>query len=173
MRLLIYIVVFITIGCDKYSADPLTLSKKDFVPSVKNLFLKTDGYFIEIDSAKGSSIVFFIYKNGLFVDFGGVDKGSSEEIERAISIIDSLQNYKKRKYGWGLFEAETEDIIIEKWLSGNGGPYPVEQFKGKILNDTTISIPFSYWPLDGSEKSRTFRFQKFSPKPDSTNMFIK
>jgi hypothetical protein len=170
MRSLISICLLLITGCDKYAADPLTLIKTDFVPNLNNSFLKTDGYYLEDDK---NGIVFFLYNNGVFLDWGGVTATTIIERESKIRVIDSLQYHKKTKYGWGLFEAKTKDITIEKWLSGNGGPYPVEKYKGKIVNDTTISIPFSYWPLNGSEKNRTFRFKKFSPKPDSTNMFIK
>jgi hypothetical protein len=169
MKLFNWLLIILLSGCSG-DADPLTLTKKAFEANSKNLFLKTDGYYVEDDK---DGVVFFLYKNGVFLDWGGVTASTNLERDSKIRLIDSLQYHKNTQYSWGLFEAETEDITIEKWLSGNGGPYPVEQFKGKILNDTTISIPFSYWPLDGSEKPRTFRFQKFSPKPDSTNMFIK
>ena len=65
--------------------------------------------------------------------------------------------------------------MFEKWYPNSPGQPKVYIREGKILNDTTFHITASYRP-DGSErreKDEIYHFKQFSPKPDSTNNFVK
>ena len=82
----------------------------------------------------------------------------------------------QKKHDWGTFQINKDSIVFERW-------YPAEVSKsyyrsGKILNDTTFVITESYRLRNGKkkewrEKNEVYHFKAFSPKPDSTNRFIK
>jgi hypothetical protein len=59
--------------------------------------------------------------------------------------------------------------------SGSDCGWQVYVKEGFILNDTTLQITRMY-RVDGSDEhilNYTYHFRQFSPKPDSTNNFIK
>jgi hypothetical protein len=177
-------------NCEKDSI--LSLNRQDFL----NNNLRTDGYFYffsdrVIDTKIGEKYfeVFFIFKNGIYVKFlyGGYNQ--SIDIKNRISKLDNdvkLSNRFKQgidyKLDWGIFKTSGSEIEIERWATSSGaGAYPTEFFKGEIKNDTTIHFHtrIAADPLVVNAKKKTFsidetyNFRQFSPKPDSTNKFIK
>ncbi len=101
---------------------------------------------------------------------------TTEEMEEYINIEFILNHrYTNNKSSWGLFIINDQIIQIERY-------YPTDHLRksayineGKILNDTTCHFTVSY-RSDGSERrdeDEIFHFKQFSPKPDSTNSFIK
>lgn len=136
---------------------------------------KLDGYYYSLEN---EGQLFFLYSDGVFIDFSCKilqfdNEELSERRDSTINYYASLGNYKNTQYGWGVWKVEDDNLIIEKWLSGSGGAYPVGRYVGNVINDTTINIAFTYQlPPNGKEKMGKFRFRQFCPKPDSTNAFI-
>ena len=74
-------------------------------------------------------------------------------------------------YG-GYSKIEGNTIVFEGWAHDHDGKYATFKQYGTILNYTTFHI---YKDVFKEEKAldNTFHFKQFSPKPDSTNSFIK
>jgi len=111
--------------------------------------------------------VFFLYSNGVIINTGGYRINEDEEKFRK-NIINgyNISVTKKYQYNYGLFQINDSIIKVEKWVTGNGG-IPKSIFKqGKIINDTTFYLMYK-------KKKEIYHFKQFSPKPDSTNRFIK
>ena len=156
------ILVVIGIFCCKV-AEPLTLQRMDY--SLNNL--KTQGYFY----SKGDHFhCFFLYKNGI-VYFYSTSAANFLELENKISNQEIIKIDQKLQYVWGVFKINNDEIMIERWLPGVGGPYPTQLLKGQILNDTTIAISGLRGRKYASEID-TFKFRFLEQKPDSTNAFI-
>lgn len=142
--------------------------------------LRINGYFYS-ESKNNSESVFFLYENGIFLDWGGVSNSlrlnlfSINEIrDSTIHHFSNLGYHKNLQYGWGVWKIENNQIVVESWLTGVGGAYPVGRYVGDIINDSIIMIAFTYQlPPVGTEKKERFMFREFNPKPDSTNQFIK
>lgn len=82
---------------------------------------------------------------------------------------------RKFKDYWGIFNIKNDSIVFERWYPSSGGPFPAYLRSGKILNDTTFVITKSFRSKIGNEEQQlneTYHFRKFSPKPDSTNIFV-
>lgn len=133
-----------------------------------------DGYYYHEWGDPANRSIFFFYQNGIIY-------------RNTFFEIDSTDNYEKKiryKYSddnfiWkgGVFSI-SNDIIKYEFL------YCAETCKayideGKILNDTTFVITESYRLRKNGTKKKvrkkeeTYHFKQFSPKPDSTNSFIK
>ena len=113
---------------------------------------------------------FFLYKNGVY------HLGCGDPAERTIPDKFACSTWpnmvaasKKNRYHWSIYTVSNDSIYIEKWELVGDCTYDVFGYNGKIINDSTLFIPTN---RDGT-KPDTFRFAKFSPKPDSTNSFIK
>jgi hypothetical protein len=68
--------------------------------------------------------------------------------------------------------AGTDTIRFERWYPGDI-PYRTTISEGKIINDSTFIITRSYKGKHERERNEVYKFRAFSPKPDSTNRFIK
>lgn len=179
MKIFIYAFIFFLYGC--ISFEPLTQIKKNFIGSN----LKLNGYYYSFDYKKIKA--FTLFKNGVFYNnfFDGIDSYYNEN-------LDSLDTkYLKHflfdikyplQYQWGLFNINNSEISIERWVTASGGgAYPTQMLKGTIKNDTTIYFhtlvgahPINVGKMKKIIKiDETYHFRKFSPKPDSTNNFIK
>ena len=178
MKILLLFIFFsiLNISCFK-QAENLTLSKREYYGS-----LKMNGYyFTSWENKGGNDVAFFLYKNGLMFDFGGVGYDLNMNLltkdqvrDSSIRYIMNLYPNRSLQYDWGLFNIDSNQIVAEKWLTNPGGSYRVGQYVGEIVNDSTLLLPMTYtYPPEGNEPKRIFRFRQFLPKPDSTNNFIK
>ena len=84
-----------------------------------------------------------------------------------------LAKMKREPLYIGVFQIMYPDIQFESWQFRS---WTVSSF-GVIVNDTTFIIN-KHWTNFRSYKTLseypvTYRFQQFSPKPDSTNYFVK
>ncbi len=148
--------------------------------------LKTDGYYYLITKDNKYN-AFFLYKNGIY--HGGnwlnpinFNIKNLSELDSKIYPIFSAEEKYPSQYHWGVFTTNYLNIEIERWVtSSGGGAYPTQILKGEILNDSTIHFhtKLEAEPLVANRKKKTFKidetyhFRQFSPKPDSTNKFIK
>jgi len=146
--------------------------------------LHIDGYYYQIMDepslmdgilyGEGSiGMCYFFYENGIVLYLGG--RGNSlEGMDEYVIRAMGSQNYKNIKFLWGVFVAEDSIIKIDSWFPGPK-PYKAYVMEGIVLNDTTFQITKSY-RSNGSElreKDEIYYFREFSPKPDSTNKYIK
>ena len=84
---------------------------------------------------------------------------------------------KNIKFFWGVFNIKNNQILYERWCPSEP-PYRTYVREGNIINDTTFVITKLYRMVNGkkteeSELNEVYHFKQFSPKPDSTNKFIK
>ena len=169
--LLSFIVLSIN-SCKSYRYDKFTLSKQNYTGKQ----LKTGGYYYF--KARGKYYrSYFFYNNGVLLECGGGDFTYDEFIKYENNFNrEDWDNYNKiYRYKWGLFKVVNDSIFIEKPEPSSGGMSPVYLNSGVILNDTTFILTKAVRKRTNRviEKNQTYHFKKFSPKPDSTNSFIK
>ncbi|MCK9451808.1 MAG: hypothetical protein M0Q90_08970 [Bacteroidales bacterium] len=159
-------------SCEKLMKDDeLVLQKQNYTGNQ----LRLDGYYYEEFEEKYYSIYFFYEDGTLLYGDGGFTKKEFIEHEKEFTKDVWLNGVKSYKAYWGLFMIENDSIVFERWYPSSGGPFPAHRRSGKILNDTTFLITKSI-RSNGKEEQKLneiYHFKKFSPKPDSTNVFIK
>ncbi len=101
----------------------------------------------------------------------------SELVEREAMFADGsyYDLIKDSKTRWGVFIIEGAIIKIESWTPSEIKLAYV--YEGIILNDTTFHIKESYRIRKGNKtdvriKDVIYHYKQFSPKPDSTNVFV-
>ncbi len=131
--------------------------------------IRTDGCYYRVMSPDSTNAVYmFFYRNGVllsFVDYKDIN--SSDEFE-------NLRSVKNWKTNWKIFNINDSLITTQGWGDPWGHRRPLVTGYAKIINDTTI-----LWYKQENTRTGTYEynnvvyFRKFSPKPDSTNVFIK
>jgi hypothetical protein len=172
------ILLTILYGCDKDFMGKL-FGKNEELSFVRTNYngneLRTDGYYYCRQSGNGtfSFDIQFFYKDGVFLS----EKFTSDykdlsAIENEIKSVRFKQFIKKRQNVWGLFSINFTEIYYEKLYFG---PFQAYIDSGKIINDSTFVIlkRKSSYHTDETTMQDTFQLKQFSPKPDSTNNFIK
>ena len=164
---LIFIALLVTgLGaCDFITGnDELSLDRRPYLGNE----LRMDGYYYDSGpTSEGERyIAYFFYRDGV-VRYGGSSVGR-DELERKVHL------YGDRRYDWGVFHIDGDQIEFEKWYPGDGPYSPAYVRSGHILNDTTFTITSSRRSNgeDADQKNEVFHFRAFSPKPDSSNVFI-
>lgn len=159
--------------------DKLSLEKEDFNGNQ----LRLDGFYYSItkDSNYPKSILYNFYS---FYQNGVVRYiGSAEDFNRykRKDVRNSLQT---ENYDWGVYQIKGDSIMFEQWVAGEVSK--VVLFTGNILNDSTFVINEKYWSKErkkvkeirlknkkSNQKEEIYHFIPYSPKPDSTNSFVK
>ena len=168
---LILLVALSMVSCTKWFKDEeFTLSKQSYTGNE----LRTDGYYYEIEDGKIWSTYFF-YRNGI-LHYGIASDTLDNDLDKYDTWFASdyySEHPRKKRRRWGLFEINGDSIVFERWGILEGGD-PVLRFSGRILNDTTFIIIRCENPYSGEacKINDLYHFRFFSPKPDSTNMFI-
>lgn len=168
-------VVFSSNSCEKeiLADDELTLSKTPFTANQ----LRIDGYYYLIDvQSHNITATYFFYKDGTVLHGGGWPyENQFEGLESNFGSESWQVKIKENKLKWGVFQAEGDEISFERWYPSSGGPTPAYIRSGEIQNDTTFIITKSIRSKTGEEKklNEVYHFREFSPKPDSTNNFVK
>jgi hypothetical protein len=162
-----------------YSCEKLIVYK-DFIlkktPYTGNE-LRMDGYYYTYFDCGGNNCIAAIcfYRNGILLDMGGGALSLEERDEEIKQFMERDLNSNYERLRWGLFVVDNQIIKFELY-------YPQEYFtrwtgimEGVILNDTTFRITSFYDPSNDEIRTHneTYHFRQFSPKPDSTNNFIK
>jgi hypothetical protein len=151
--------------------EPLTFERKDNVTGK----LKLNGFYIRRDSVNGNvqSSIYVLYQDGKLLYVGTFDENEFDTKYLTDAVI--LEKVRSTLPSWGLYEISRDTISFEKWHYTGGAPKITYVRRGSILNDSTFIINQVARP-DGSERTdvkETYHFNKFHPKPDSTNDFIK
>jgi hypothetical protein len=173
-------VILITLFCLKFSScfifkdTPLTLEKKKF----ESNSIKTDGYYFSLATKRDWDFrrIYFFYKNGITWYGGSFDASTPlDKRESKFKSIEYNKAMKNDKTGWGVFHIDNDKIQFETWEPSSGGPLKTVIRSGQIINDTSFVITNLYggYTKRNYPKNDTFYFHAFSPKPDSTNAFIK
>jgi hypothetical protein len=146
--------------------EELLLSK---IPYLGNE-LKIDGYYYKQSSAHFR--IFFFYMDGIMTDYVDLSSTDLQQVDDKIPFI--YEEIKDDKLRWGVFVINGDIIQYSGWGTSVGGGLPAGKCIGTIENDTTFCITKSI-NSDGREFERNdvYHFRQFSPKPDSTNNFIK
>jgi hypothetical protein len=165
--IVLIILLLNVLSCEKIneSDDVLTLQKQNYFGSD---LLLNGIYFTVKENFEGSYYQrYALYRNGIIRDLGAAIEIDSPDILTGNSKAD-----------WGVFQIYSNEIKFEKWYPSSGGPLKAYIRAGNILNDTTFVITESYRMHKGKKteekvRNETYHFRQFSPKPDSTNSFIK
>jgi hypothetical protein len=171
-------IVSALLGCEKpadlrKNDDTLAIGKRPYTGKQ----LKIDGYYYSI--YRGAiNVVYVFFQNGVIQTFGVSDYGMDfSKVERDFTDPQVMATMQNNKYWWGDFAIDTNSIKIEHWQPSNGA-FPVYTNEGTILNDTTFTLTTLYRLVNGQQKYVTaineiYYFKKYSPKPDSTNNFVR
>lgn len=120
---------------------------------------------------------FFLYENSVLIYGGGIENYHKKSVSFSEFVKRNRDTAFKQKIksSWGIYMIDENRIEFEKWEPSSGGPMKTVIRRGHILNDTTFVITERFNHYDGKtyHVQDTFRFREFSPKPDSTNRFIK
>ena len=148
-----------------FSDEKLTIQRKDYSGDE----LKTGGYYTNNYYDYGT----FLYRNGIVMKIPGKENNYAEDRFLDEDLIKHVKRYKDY---WAVFEINNDNIIIQGWGPGDGSltnGLPVITQYGKILNDTTFVLTKHEKGGKTTDINHVYSFHEFSPKPDSTNHFIK
>ena len=157
--------IFLTMICVFYSCVS-DLSEEEFTmirtPYDGNK-IRFDGFYLVHwkDYPTCENLTF--YRNGVVLSFNY--DSSINNIYNNNQFIESIRTNKR---SWGIYKIINDTVFIQqKTLNEENTRWVVINFRRKIVNDTTLTAKGS----DGGLLN--YQFYKFSPKPDSTNVFIK
>lgn len=174
VRLALISLVIICYSCSSPVDDNLSSTRTDYTGNQ----LRLDGYYYYEYHAGNEDImrVYFLYHNGVILKANTFDKSELGMNEEQFITAEFNARIKTNKYGWGLFLIDNNTIQFEHWyVPYQEGSYPAGVKIGEIINDTTFHISRGM-RANGTEKAvfdETYHFKRFSPKPDSTNKFVK
>lgn len=170
------LILLILIGCkDIFQDEKYTLIRTSYLDNQ----LRINGYYYvsvnETDSINGQYFnVIFLYKNGIAIFAGG---GKREEMEEMIKKKEFYNYIEKVPSAWGIFNIENDSIKIERPKSYGWFDSYMFTLIGSIQDDSTIYIVKDVSSTGNGGKPRIinqiYHFREFTPKPDSTNVFIK
>ena len=163
-------VLIIMGSCNKWENEKMTLVRQPYNSNE----LRLDGYYYDMEDGKICSTYFF-YRNGI-LHYGIASDTLDNDLVKYDAWFASeyySEHLRSGRRRWGVFEIHDDSIVFERWGILEGGD-PVLRFSGRILNDTTFIITKCENPHSGDvcQEQDLFHFRQFSPKPDSTNMFI-
>jgi len=158
-------------SCEKERA-ALSMSKTPYTGNE----LRIDGYYYSgITPADDIGIAVF-YRDGVCIHMYTRPKGQDtlDFIQNDILLDNDLMSRLwSTPTNIGVFHINASSIEFETWEAGRD----IITFSnfGTILNDSTFVITREVNNDAGESTSLnlTYHFQEFSPKPDSTNSFIK
>lgn len=139
--------------------------------------LRVDGYYyFDYENIESYRTIYFLFANGVILYGSTFPLSELQKQENAYTEPGWQFPNQRPKYYWGLFEIEGDNIRFERWYPSEP-PLKAYVRAGKILDDTTFVITESYRMQGGRkteirEENQVYHFKPFSPKPDSTNVFI-
>lgn len=173
---ILFLFVIIQFSCVRMLPDEeLTMTR---IPYTGKEF-RIDGYYVGTTNYSGKyqknyTHFMFFYSNG--VVFSSYSYDINEKIPDINEIIADMERYRNSKDLWEVFQLENNVIHTQGWT--NSGSmccdrlYSLINSYFKIINDSTILFEKSTGYIIGNY-NEYYHFKPFSPKPDSTNVFIK
>ena len=164
---LFFLILFLFLSCEK--DELLRNTRADYFGDN----VRIDGFYYYYFQGKIHEVL-FLYRNGVYfkVVGDGKERTKPEEVKTLLTEVH-LKWLKTNKDCWGIFIIESNNILLETWSITHGVHYSLIQ-AGQILNDTTFVITKSHYsPEKPTSTNHTYYFYPYSPKPDSTNTFIK
>ena len=166
-------------SCKKlFEDEELSMERVDYTGTE----LRTDGYYYyryqyydsREDSLYDCFLPWILYRNGVYFYGSVYDYSEMEEVEKKFEDGSFYDLCKDDKLSWFVFQISDSVIEFEGWDSGEHFSRPTVKRYAKIVNDTTFCM-CSKRPKNGEnvKLGNGFHFKQFSPKPDSTNSFIK
>lgn len=176
MKILLMITMINLFGkCSKekiWKDDELSIQRTNYSGSQ----LRIDGfYYLQKDNNYYDCYCF--YGNGVVIAAGGLRKSVAELSQYLEKEFINSDSYKKYKSNWGVFKIEGNSIQFERWYPSDP-PLKAYVKAGEIINDSTFVIKEIYRMQGGQKtevesRNEVYHFKAFSPKPDSTNSFVK
>lgn len=141
-----------------------------------NGLLKLDGYYYDRYETSGQNRIdiYFLYENGVILYGSSPSESELSKTEESYRDGTYYERVKDLQYHWGVYKIEDDNIYLNMW-SPSDWPYQTFLKKGKILDDQSFKLETAEWSSGkGVEKiNERYKFEPLSPKPDSTNTFIK
>ncbi len=169
-KLILFLCLFSS--CIFHKDDVLNLKRENIITSN----LRLDGYYFdkyEVNNVEYLNI-YFLYKNGVILYGSAIEFSRINERESSFRNNNYYEAAKNNKVCWGVLSLGKHEIKIETWAIGTK-PRKAITYKGEILNDTSFHISGMYnskgQKIQGLDE--LYHFKAFSPKPDSTNVFVK
>ena len=168
-KIYLLIVMILLTSCVTMLDRDLRLQK---IPYLGNE-LRIDGYYYSTIQYDKYMRVAVFYRDGFCINTAVklVGQDTLNYIENEILLNEAYINkFKSNWGGLGVFQIMDSDIQFEVWLYKSDSQIHC----GKIINDTTFTINKSIGITNKTYKENlTYRFKQFSPKPDSTNVYVK
>lgn len=171
VRYSLIITILLFIGCEKKLYE-LSMSKVPYLGQE----LRLDGYYYSNKVFGNHNGIAMFYKDGICFHLFGLieDHDTISYIENEILLNETLMHsFWNTPNHIGVFQINDNKIEFETWEAGRD----IITFShyGEILNDTTFIITKRVNNDSGKSyyENLTYKFKEFSPKPDSTNTFIK
>jgi len=161
-------IYFLILSSCTFEDDLLRNTREDYL----NDSIRIDGFYYAYSEGQIRKI-YFLYRNGVYFSVvgDGQERTKPEEVKTLLTE-ERFNRLKTEKTLWGIFIIKGNDILFESWSKTHGDHYSVVE-TGEILNDTTFTITKRDDNLSGiSSSNYTYYFYPYSPKPDSTNVFI-
>jgi len=171
ISILLFGIIFYS--CNKlFPDDNLTLNRVDY----NGEDLRMDGYYYQQKENVEFpyTLPMFLYRNGIVISCGSFSTTDLNVVEK--EMPDRYDIFRKYKDGWGVFLVDGKKIEYEKWIGASSGvKLVIKRCLGWIENDTTFHITESYnsGTSTTEQVNEIWHFKQFSPKPDSTNVYIK
>lgn len=165
-------IMFLCNSCKKLITwDEFQLQKTSY----EGTQLRIDGYFYQKDINGEFCRLECYYRNGVLMHMGGRFTSFKEMDDYVNDVFNIKKVQTNDKECWGLFVINNQNIKTERYYPTDKFHKPAYIREGKVLNDTTFHIITSYRSntSERSEFDETYYLRKYSPKPDSTNNFIK
>lgn len=157
----------------------LVLKRQDYRPD--EIPIRLDGFYADrrLSESKGDkndkyTDILFFYSNS--VATGGLIPDSSLTKDLNGAFGKFALHAKSDQTSWGAVNFQGDTIRFEFWQpSPGGGKLKTTICTCKIVNETTFVINhcFSHYRKEERSLQDTFYFHSFSPKPDSTNIYVK
>ena len=166
-----YMFVFLTImpfflsSCNRCKDAELSLKKSDYTGNE----MRIDGYYYSENTVNDQAdyAIFVFFQNGTFYSrfSDSLEQAESDMINGTFVANSEI---KLSKLSWGRYQVNSNTISTDSWKLRQCG-YPAVLLSGAIINDSTIEIGNHYFK---DNDVLTYKFKPFSPKPDSTNVFV-
>ena len=149
---------------------PLSNVREDYIGDQ----LRIDGLYYQKPSNGYINYVQFYYRNGIKFQMSFSGEVTDPTDLASILTKEKIEFHRKGKYNWGIFKIKDNDFLSEHWDTPIDGNYVATiTWTGEILSDTSFIITKIVQPQGVFEGRAVWYFYPYSPKPDSTNIFIK